>query len=297
MIVEKIDEAMQGKIKQWPVQSNRASEAGHQCTRYLVYNRLHWDKKVLHDVGLQYIFNEGHRQEQATIDDLRAAGFEIIEAQRPFADKDLQITGHIDFKLQIGDKLPPIEVKGLSPYSWNAINSFEDIIKSDKPYIRRYAAQMTLYLFLGNAEEGYLLLRNKLTGRYKEIPVKLDWDFADKLVKKIQYVNQCVVDKILPDRLNEYKICKDCGFRAMCMPDIVFGAGAGFLENREVLALIKGRERLASQACAYKKIDKELKDGLKDYMKDTPLLVIEDYIIEKKADKNGKISFDITKKE
>lgn len=295
MIIDRIEEKKQAKIKQWPVQSNRASLIGHECERYLVYKRLYWEKETLHDVRLQYIFDEGRRQEQATIDDLREAGFEILEAQRPFADKDLQLTGHIDFKLKLDGKLPPVEVKGLSPFTWEKINTFEDIIKSDKPYVRKYAAQMTLYLYLGNAEEGWLLLRNKLTGQYKEILVKLDWDFADSLIKKIQRINQCVGKKELPEGVNEYKICKDCGFQQMCMPDIVFGEGIGFLKDEEVINLLNHRAELAEQANEYRAVDKELKEGLKNYMKERQVLIAGEWIIEKKVNKKGAISFDISR--
>src|SRR5438309_8002720 len=58
-IPQHIDDYKASKIEQWPVRSNRASELGHPCERFLTYNRVAWRHARLPDVGLQYVFDEG----------------------------------------------------------------------------------------------------------------------------------------------------------------------------------------------------------------------------------------------
>jgi hypothetical protein len=45
MIVDRILESKKPQL--YPVHSNRASELGHECLRYLVYNRTRWQEKAL----------------------------------------------------------------------------------------------------------------------------------------------------------------------------------------------------------------------------------------------------------
>src|SRR3990167_11025677 len=88
-IPEAVDATKQKKIKLYPCHTNRASNAGQECVRRLVYERVAWDKKILHDVGLQYIFDEGNRSEDITMQELNEAGIPIFEGQRHFKyDKD-----------------------------------------------------------------------------------------------------------------------------------------------------------------------------------------------------------------
>lgn len=295
MIVEKIDQAKQSKIKLWPVHANRASEAGHECERYLVYNRLNWQEKLLHDLGLQYIFDEGQKQEQVTIDDLRESGFEIIEAQRPFKDEELQLTGHIDFKLSLnGGKLYPVEVKGLSPITWNKINAFSDIFSNKNHYVRKYAAQITLYLYLGNAEEGYFLLRNKLSGRYKEIPVTLDYEYVDTLIEKLKRVNGHVVGKTFPLQIENFTVCQECAFRHICLPDMNYGNSLEVIDNKELEELLNRRAELVG---AYKEYN-EINDRIKQISNGHEKMIVGDWLITGKYYEraNYKIPDEIKKK-
>ena len=283
MIVEKIDEAKQGKIKSWPVRSNRASAVGFPCERKLVYDRTCWEKKTLHDVGLQYIFDEGNRQEKAVIDDLREAGFQIIEGQRPSEDKELQLTGHIDLKLKVGEKIYPTEIKGLSPYSWNELNSFQDFLKNKRVYVRGYASQMTLYLYLTESEEGIMLLRNKLTGKYKEILVKLDWNLADSMVKKLQRINKHLKKGTLPDRMPyDPDVCGKgkCPFAHICVPESNNPSRIELKEDSELEAMLNRRAELEPLSKEFKALDADLKEIGKQMAKDN--LIVGNWVISRK---------------
>ena len=99
MIVERVLESKKAKIQQWPVNANRASSLGHECTRFLVFERTRWKEKTLHDARVQMIFDIGNVLEQMVSQDLREAGFAVIEQQRGFQWSKYQITGTIDCKL------------------------------------------------------------------------------------------------------------------------------------------------------------------------------------------------------
>ena len=77
MIVDKVKDLKASRIKQWPCVSNRASELGHECLRYLVLMRTRWEEKTLHNVELQFIFDEGNIHEEAIINDIKKAGFRV----------------------------------------------------------------------------------------------------------------------------------------------------------------------------------------------------------------------------
>lgn len=168
MIVEKILEAKQRKIKQYPVNANRASELGHSCLRYLVLNRTRWQEKALHDTKLQMIFDMGRAVEDLVMQDLREAGFMIVEQQRPFAWDKYQITGSIDFKIAIDGQVYPCEVKSAAPHAFESVNSVSDMLKHKWAYMRKYPAQLTLYLLMDNKERGVFIFKNKSTGELKE---------------------------------------------------------------------------------------------------------------------------------
>src|SRR3990167_1885529 len=141
-IVAKIDEAKSRKINVWPCNSNRASEAGHECERYLVYMRTRWQEKLLHNLNLQYIFDECKWQEEAILTTLKEAGINVIEQQRPFEWKEYKLTGHIDGKIPNDGIAIPFEIKGFSNNNYEKINSVEDMLKNKHAYMRRYPSQI-----------------------------------------------------------------------------------------------------------------------------------------------------------
>ena len=159
MIVESLIELKKSRIKQWPVNSNRASSLGHECLRYLVYERTRWQEKVLHGVTLQMIFDEGNLHEKAVIRDLQDAGNEIIEQQRAFAWSAYLITGHIDGKLLKDSIAIPFEIKSCSPWIFQSINKLNDLHNHKYHHVRCYPSQLTLYLLMDNKEFGYFIFK------------------------------------------------------------------------------------------------------------------------------------------
>jgi len=184
MIVEKILAAKQKKIRQYPVNANRASELGNPCVRYHVLNRTRWQEKTLHDIGLQFVFDLGSEIEQIALKELAEAGIIIYEQQRAFEWKEYQITGHVDGFIMpdpTENKTYPLEIKSMSPYVWQNVNNIGDMMHGRYPYLRKYSAQLNMYMLMKGIDKGVFLLKNKVTGAYKEIWMNLDYDLGEKL--------------------------------------------------------------------------------------------------------------------
>ena len=259
MIVEKVLEAKARKIKQWPVNSNRASELGNECLKYLVLNRTRWEEKTLHNAKLQMIFDMGKMVEESVMQDLREAGFVIVEQQRPFSWAKYQITGSIDGKIVIDGKTYPTEIKSAAPFSFNSINSIEDMKRHKWHYMRKYPAQLTLYLLMDGKDRGLFIFKNKSTGELKEIFLDLDYDFAESLIKKAEAINKHVAEGTLPEPM-EYseEICADCPFVHLCLPDRI-GKEVEIVEDGRLLELLNRYAELKPVAKEYEDVDSQIK--------------------------------------
>ncbi len=258
MIVEKVDESIAKQIEQWPVRSNRASELGHECLRYLVLNRTRWQEKSLHDIRLQRIFNLGNEFEDIVMKELRQAGFRINEQQRGLSMPEQEITGSIDGSIIIDGQAYPLEVKSSSDYAFNSINTVEDIKNHKYPYMRRYISQLTLYLLMKNQEKGVLLFKNKTTGQLKEIWLTLDYELGEQLLKKAESVNKHVKEGTLPDPIEyDEMMCGDCAYRHICLPDMI--GKEVEIDNTELSSLLDRLEALKESKKEYDGIDAQVK--------------------------------------
>ncbi len=272
-IPEAVDAVKAKKIKAYPCHVNRASSAGQECERRLVYDRTHWDKKILHDVGLQYIFDEGNRSEDITKQELTEAGINIFEGQRPFEYKKngvVVVVGHIDFT--VTQEAIPTEAKSINSYDFDTIIPFNiDSIKNHpKDHIRGYLAQLTLYLFFKEKEWGILLFRDKNSGRYKQINVPLDYAFAEEILQKFERINEHIKVGTLPDRIDNLRVCKRCPFRGECLPDVSFGEGVRIVSDVYLEQLIEKLGEGEMVAAEHKKLDKEFKDLVKNRAEKKP---------------------------
>jgi CRISPR/Cas system-associated exonuclease Cas4 (RecB family) len=242
MIVEKIDSSKEAKICLYPTHANRASCLGHPCTRYLVYKRTKWDEQIPHNVGLQYIFDLGNEFEKIALQELAQAGFSIIEQQRTLAYKDANITGHIDGLIQIDGELYPIDIKSIHPFLFDKINTIHDIINSKYWHIKGYYTQMQLYLFMNKKDKGYLLFKNKTTGRYKEIEVLYDQKHIDETIKKAKAIERHIESNTLPDTIAWSTECERCPFKHLCENTTSYD-GLSFIDDSELEQMINRSKR------------------------------------------------------
>jgi len=265
-IAKKVIEAKESQIKLYPRDVNRASDAGHPCIRYLVFSRIAWDKRRPHDVGLQFIFDRGVAAEQVIDAELKLAGFKVVEAQRTYEDKALQLRGTIDRKIEIDGERIPLEYKTISPRDFDSIAIPEDMIRSKKVYIQQWPAQLLLYMLLSGSQQGVWYLKNSLSWYPKDIWVNLrdHIEYVFQLVNKLQTVNKWVGKNEAPPIWPEdYAVCTGCGFILHCQPEIHFGKEAEIYQRPDIEALLEERESLKAYADRYEVVDRAVKDHFK----------------------------------
>lgn len=269
MIVEKLNAWHDGQRKVFPCYSNRASELGHECLRYLVFNRTHWDKAQAPSLELQRIFHEGEIQEKALLRDLLDSGVVVLEQQRALAWKKYQITAHPDGKVPICIEDPEqpsyagwatLEIKSMSPWIWQQITTAADMLYNKKyPHLRKYPAQLQIATLLWNLEFGVFLLKNKQSGEVKEIVVPLDMAFIEELIQKAEKINEYVAHEQIPPPIawNE-RLCGSCKFNHLCAEDQK-REGLQIIEDTEIVSMLERRAELEKDAEEYDELDKDLK--------------------------------------
>jgi hypothetical protein len=280
-IAKKVIEAKQSQIKLYPRDVNRASDAGHPCLRYLVFSRIAWDKKKPYDVGLQFIFDRGVAAERTIDEELRIAGFKVVEAERTYEDKALELRGTIDRKIELNGKRIPLEYKTVSPRDFDSIATVDDMIESKKIYIKQWPAQLMLYMLLSGSPDGVFYIKNALTWYPKDIWVKLNdhMDYIFRLIDKLKTVNQWVKKGQAPDTWPEdFSICSGCGFLLYCGAEVHFGKEAEIYHRPELEALLEEREELKDLKERYEEVDRKIKD----YFKGVEKAIVGRFLIEGK---------------
>ena len=275
MLLEKLDERLQAQIKLSPCHTNRASELGHACKRYLVLRRTRWQEAELPSLSLQRLFGEGHIQERAVIRALEDAGFVVVEQQRDYEWKEYQITAHLDGKILLEGAAVPLEVKSMSPYIFKSIHTAADLLNPRYPHLQKYLAQLQIYMLLSNSEKAVLLLKDKSSGQIKELWMELDYQFAESLIQKAQSINVAVAAGILPERIPYTEnICGRCPFLAICLPEVKRDA-LEIITDPELEANLKRRHELAPLRAEYEQLDDQVKAILKEHER----VVVGDFLV------------------
>lgn len=254
---------VESRIRVYPCNNLRASNIGHPCERYLYLLIKHWDEQAPHDFGLQNIFDLGNSIEAYTIGKLKAADLEVITpTQRSWKVENPLITGREDIRIKDpGDgQLYPAEIKGLSPFEWERLNSVEDFYASRKHYVRAYPSQLLVYMWRFEKERGFFILTNKLTGELKVIEVPFDWDRADAMLKKAERVYAALNDptgRAIPQACGDITVCEDCRLRHICTAAHT-RVEAG-IDDGELESLILRREELTPAYRAYNEVNDQIK--------------------------------------
>ena len=192
------------KTKNYACNSLWASEAAHDCMRYLVYQRCNWEEAKPTDENLLLIFNEGNLQEEQLLLELQKAGIKIKDLQINIKISSANITGKLDCVAvcqnnQGQEAFLPVEIKSMSDTVYNSVNTVSDFQKY--PWTRKYYGQMQCYLKndLWFYPEGYFLAKNKSTGAIKLIKdfdgsntIKFNQEYWNNLIKRGKEVNSYV---------------------------------------------------------------------------------------------------------
>lgn len=259
-INEKLKEKLQEKCVIYPQNNLRCSSIGHPCSRYVYLCITNYNDRKAPDVGLQAIFGLGNTLEKHVIEKIKEAGYEVITpTEHSFRIEPQNITGREDLRIKDPEtgELYPVEVKSISPFEFDKLNSFEDFVKNKKPFIRAYAAQIQLYLYNFAKEYGFFALINKLTGEIKFVRVNLDYDFCGKVLDKADYINKCLADRTLPESCDEIGLCENCDLQHICGQ--VKRIPADIELDDELENLINRKQELATAKREYEEVDKEIK--------------------------------------
>jgi len=258
----RLKSAIMQRRRVYPCHSNRASSLGSPCLRQLVYERTRWRERRMPSPELQAIFEKGRMEEEHAVAQLRLAGVDVTEQQRPFEDKATQITGHIEGTLSFGDTSYLFEIKGLHPYQWGRMNEWRDFLKH--PIYCRYPAQGQLYLYLAEQTEMIFIIVDKGTGAMKIFPMEIDYDYCEELLQKAEAINKHVAAGTLPEcREWDEKICgMYCDFFHICQPDMQ-GSGMNIMDNEVLEGNLERRSELAAAHREYVDVDKAVSKVIK----------------------------------
>ncbi len=253
------EQFLKSEITAYPRRWNIASDI-RECVRSMVYARTNWQDRKLHETYLQARFDEGKEQERRVIRELIDMGFEIIEGQKAWEEPKWQLSGKIDGTIKLNGDKYIFEIKSLNPNGYQRINSIEDMKRV--PWMKKWLAQINLYLLGNNKEQGLFILSDCL-GHRKYLIVSLDYEYAESIVKKLEEVNRHIEARTLPDRIDNQHEHEDCPYSHICLPDMVIGEGMDIIEDVELEADLERLAELKPLVKEHDEIDKAVKERFK----------------------------------
>ena len=287
-LAELVDSHKAKGFKRISSQSNWVSRLGSPCDLQLTFWRVKPEFAALHDVGLQYIFDEGKLQEDAVLRLLEDMGVRVLERSVSVGNDTLlrqfNVSGQLDAVLnfeKIAENMPVVEgidwhrkrvvaeVKSVSPWLFDSLTDYDSIATHKKPFVRNWGSQVMLYLLGHSDEGGLLILKQKSTGRLKFVPIILDLDECDVLLNKAKRVNAAVAEyarsQTLPDPIEwRQDLCASCPFLAACpnsriLPQVELSTDA------ELIELLQRRESLAESNSEYREVNDAIDQKLEPF--------------------------------
>jgi CRISPR/Cas system-associated exonuclease Cas4 (RecB family) len=270
----------------WVSEWTGAADAGDPCLRKLVYQRLHPEAAIPDSGEMAFLFKHGQWIEKEVYDEMTSAGYEVVEQQRPFHDEDLKVKGKIDGKLILthnGKRVkPPFEIKGYAPSTWERINSAKDMVESHAGYLKKVPAQVMLYLVLDKQQEAdsaIMFMKNKITGKPKEIVIPRDDTYATWLLNRLKIVREHVLAKTLPPRIEfEESSCGKCPFRVVCLRDMPAGPNPLVLDPEKAALLLELLEdwwKYNNARKVWNEVDEKIKNITRGHRK----IIVGDFIV------------------
>ena len=241
----------------------------------------HWEEQKPHDVGLQNIFDLGNTLEEHTIRNIKEAGFEVITPTQRSWQFDVKggvITGREDVRIKDENgELLPVEIKGISPFEYDKLNSVEDFLKSKRSYIKGYPAQLFVYMLHFGKEKGFFALTNKLTGETKFIDVPFDYDLGEQYLSKAERIYKALASDEIPEACEDISTCETCPLAHICGQQRRIPTDVDL--DDELDELINKKQELAKAKKEYEEVDAEIKKRVGEREK----ILTGQYLIERKS--------------
>lgn len=268
-------QVLKSKSRPWTPSFTPATDLGYRCERRIQYHRVLPDAARPLSEELACIFAEGDLHERDVRRHLDELGAELVENQRTFRDERLEITGTIDGKLVVeldGKRCKvPTDIKSTSG---TPPTTEEELRSSDSSLYRRYHAQMSIYMLLTNEPEGLLLFKEKTTGTWTPVALKLDFEYTETLLQKAERVRDAVRayraaasdeerEAAMLPRETTRADCKSCPWFDVCKPGDAAIDPLLMAKDEDLVRDLEAREATSDAARAFDKIDKRVKDRLK----------------------------------
>ncbi len=251
------------RVRVSPSHTTRASAIGEACERKLFYSRTAGEHAVPHKPDLQAIFDLGKELEGFVLRELEAMGVEVVQRERDYHDRGLELTAHSDARIRMNGWPATLtaEIKGLNPYTAESIETIEDLRDSRQTWVRKYYDQLQAYLYFDGGDLGVFVLLNKVSGQITFINCPRDQARIDELLAKAARIRDAVRANEPPPR-NEGDECLRCPFLALCAPGRSNAGNVVFFDQAEAVALVARRIELADAKREYDAVDRALKGML-----------------------------------
>lgn len=258
---------IRGQIQISPRSAHYASSLGEPCDRRLYHDLVDWESARPVDEGLQTIFERGRQMERVVLRLLDNLEVPIVRTQERWADERLRVHAKIDGFLhdpKTGRDIPAEIKSTMVPGIANA-HSVEDLKRSR--YGRKYYAQVQMYLYLFNTGAAVFIVLDVQKFRIRSFEVPLDWDFADRMVKRIDMINAQIDARKPPEYTQDTSLCPRCPhFGRSCFPPVKMGEGITLLKDEmaeEIIEAMRICEATVGAKDRYTAAWKEVKERCK----------------------------------
>lgn len=201
-------------VKQKPRAHLGASGLGHHCERW-IWLSFRWAVLSEFPGRVLRLFRRGQLEEEQIVGDLRRIGIKIGGDQTR-VDFGCHVSGSVDGIIESGVPQAPNK-RHVAEFKTHSKKSFDDVVKNgvEKSKPMHYA-QMQLYMFGLNIDRALYVAVCKDDDTYYTERVKLDKEFAEKLVKK---GHRLATEDRLPPPIStdpSWYQCKFCDAHEFC---------------------------------------------------------------------------------
>lgn len=237
---EGVDESYRAKPR-IPSRTIRASSLGVACDLYQVRQFVDYDKAELPSSQLLRIYAQGTQVEHQWTAKARET-WRIYDEQQPVEWPKYNISGTLEGRIEIplnGEMYKvAFEIKSLHPVLWAKFDENPDAWRRmfEMPYYARWPGQGQIYMLAGNEPLILFILVNKSNLQEKFLPMPLDLEYGEVLLKRAERINRYLKEEKRPGPiLYDENICgKVCPWRHICQPDIP-AKGSAFLEDPDLI--------------------------------------------------------------
>lgn len=239
----------------------RASSIGDECERALSLDIIAWDQAGSPSPTLQSIFNEGNLHEDDVVCRLRKLKMPLLREQgaaKPYEG----ITGTPEGEVEWQDGEQKIvllaEIKSVGP-QWERLKSERDL-REGAGYIKKWFAQVQVYMLLTGREACVMLLKSKQTGEIRPVVVGLDLDYAQQMLDRAGRVTRAAEAGVPLPHPADLSPCARCRhFGRTCNPPAGVTSGAQILTDEDALDDVAEWRQTLKAAKAHKEAEERIK--------------------------------------